>query len=920
MATTTKVIAASTLLVAMSASAQGNDNQCKEVSCLKNVASAEPTSQQVKPSVKGKKQQTKKKKLEIIEVKGYRINPMSRSAQGSYTLDNELIKSYRFGNGNLNDILGILPGVQYGEGALSTEFVSNIKPPEVSLVGAQGHQSSYNIDGINNNSRLSTGNGEADRNLLQDVTSHSQSTFINLDLLDSIEVYDSNIPAKYGQFSGGLVNANTKNAEEKPRYGISYRQTGNDWTDFHIIKSPSREGTREVITPTFDKKSINVYFTTPLSSNSGLVAQLQRLESSEVLDVLGTRRKQTQTNTNLLLKYHYSINANNLWSISGYYAPYEGQYFDVNAKNSDYTIEGGGYRVNSAWQHDANWGELNVKIAANHSKNSKKAPNYWFTWNNINGRTWGNYNNSIVSLEGGYGDIDKIQQTVTLTADANIDLPSIFGADSQLNVGFNINQQRQSFNRLTNSVIYNSALTESGIKCGSYTFDCIETTLKRPLSEVEAELGRPIDFLGTEEEIAQEIAAHNQNVQQAGQFFTTRQVSPKSDVTVSIRNIALYSELLLEYQDVNITAGLRYDFNDFFKQHNIAPRLRMSWDIFGDGEHQLTSGLNRYYQANLIHYKLNQAMTPMRQEVRESYLNQPQAWRPAATTNGFLYRFDKTKTPFSDELSLAYRYQLLGGTLETKWLNRYNKQAINRQREYNDDGQAVLFGRNQGSSHYQRYSVAWMAKFDNQHIELNVSKTTNTIDRKSFDNVITHDDVSQSYSNTENYDDSELVFFQYQEPSFNKRTQLWENTTKSDLISRHNLSLENQDYNRPYIVNASWGMTLEQWKFSAHARYVSKQEVVYATGMSKLAKFATSICHGCKVGSKKYPIYAKYDRPSYWTLDGSIKYAWQLTAEDSIELSFEGENLLNRRNYRIGPLGNGSELGRSFWLGISYQH
>ena len=910
-----KVIVASTVFVAISAQAQGNNNQCEDASCAKSVALDKSKFKDDKLT-KSEKMQA----LEVIKVKGLRLNPMSRSAQGSYTLDNELIKSYRFGNGNLNDILGILPGVQYGEGALSTELASNIKPSEVSLVGAQGHQSSYNIDGVNNNSRLSTGNGEADRNLLQDVSSHSQSTFVNLDLLDSIEVYDSNIPAKYGQFSGGLVNANTKTASDKPSYGISYRQTSTDWTEFHIIKSPSREGAREVITPTFDKHSVNLYFSTPITSDSGLVAQFQSLKSSETLDQLGTAREQTQTNTNLLLKYHHNIDANNLLSVSGYYAPYEGQYFDVNARNSDYTIEGGGYSVSSTWQHDAIWGDLEVKLAANRSENSKRAPNYWLSWNNINGRTWGNYNNSIVSLEGGYGDIDKIQQTVTLTADANIYIESIFGTQGQLNVGVDLKQQRQEFNRLTDSVIYNSSQNESAINCGSYTFDCIETQLKRPLSELEAEFGRPLDSLGTPQEVAEEIAIIEQNIQQAGQFFTTRQLSSKSDVAVTVNNIALYSELLLEYRNVDITAGLRYDYNDFFKQHNIAPRLRVSWDIWGDGEHQLTSGLNRYYEANLVHYKLNQAMIPMHQEVRHSYLNQPHAWRAALTSNGFLYRFDETKTPYSDEFSLAYRYQLWGGTLETKWLNRFNKQAINRQREYNEDGQAVLFGRNQGSSHYQRFSVAWMAKFDNQHVELNISKTSNTVDSKSFDNTIAYDSSTKRYSNTENYDDSDLVFFQYQERAFDPKTQSWELATRSRLISRHDLSLENQDYNRPYIVNASWGLTLEQWQFSAHARYVSEQEVVYATGVSQQAKFATSICSGCEVSGKKYPIYAKYNRPSYWTVDGSVKYAWQLTGEDRIEVSFEGKNLLNRRNYRIGPLGNGSELGRSFWLGISYQH
>ncbi|NRA82595.1 MAG: TonB-dependent receptor plug domain-containing protein [Gammaproteobacteria bacterium] len=901
-------ITVSILLAVISAQAHGNNDKCQDDDCVKAVE------KRAKKTAKPAKEQHSY--LEVIEVKGRRLNPMSRNAEGSYTLDNDLIKDYRFGNGNLNDILGILPGVQYGESALNSSNVSNIKPSEVSLSGAQGHQSSYNIDGVNNNSRLSTGNAEADRNLLQDVTGHSQSTFVNLDLLDSIEVYDSNIPAKYGQFSGGLVNVHTTKATDKPTFGITYRQTATDWTQFHVIKGPSQTASREVVIPQFNKQSLNLYLTTPLSADSGLVAQFQWLKSEEIRDQLGTAKNQQQTNGNMLLKYHYNVTINDEITLNAYYAPYQGEYFDANAKNSDFNIKGGGYSVSGQWIHDDNWGDITTKIGFNRSENSKTSPNYWFTWDNINGKPWGNYNNSIISLEGGYGDIDKIQQTVNLSSDLNLIMPTILGAQSLLNLGVEISQQQQQFNRLTDSILYNGAFPKPGINCGSYTFDCIETQFKQPVSELEQQLGRPIDYSNGDD-----MLIYDANVIQAGQFFTTRQLAPKSNVSVTVNNLALYGELSLDYAQLNVVAGVRYDYNDFFEQHNIAPRFRMSLDVFDDQRHQITTGFNRYYQADLTHYKLNQAMTPMHQEVRHSYLNQPQSWQAELTSTGYLYRFTETKTPYSDEFSLAYRYQLLGGTLEAKWLNRYNKQAVNRTKSYNDDGQAILTGTNAGSSHYQRYSLSWMAKFDQQHIELNFSKASNTVDQASFDRLVSYDEnKQQTYAGTENSDDSDLVFFQYEELVYNKRINQLEPKTKSELISRHDLALESQDYNRPYIANASWGIDVAQWQISLQARYVSGQEAVYATGLMLAAKLETSTCDGCKISEKSYPLYAKYDRPSYWQLNGSLKYNWDVTPQDRIVLSFEGQNILNQRSYQIGPLGNGSELGRRFWLGISYQH
>lgn len=52
--------------------------------------------------------------MEVIEVKGDKITPMSVTSEGSYTLDEKMLNDYKYGNGNLNDVLAILPGVQYG--------------------------------------------------------------------------------------------------------------------------------------------------------------------------------------------------------------------------------------------------------------------------------------------------------------------------------------------------------------------------------------------------------------------------------------------------------------------------------------------------------------------------------------------------------------------------------------------------------------------------------------------------------------------------------------------------------------------------------------------------------------------------------------------------------------------------------------
>ena len=114
---------------------------------------------------------------------GRNITPISSSAEGVYTLDKNLLEAYRYGNGNLNDIIAILPGVQFGESAYAANQVSNIKPNEVSISGAQGFQSGYQVDGVGNNSKLNSQTGNLDRNLAQDIVGHSQESFVNVKFL-----------------------------------------------------------------------------------------------------------------------------------------------------------------------------------------------------------------------------------------------------------------------------------------------------------------------------------------------------------------------------------------------------------------------------------------------------------------------------------------------------------------------------------------------------------------------------------------------------------------------------------------------------------------------------------------------------------------------------------------------------------------
>ena len=64
----------------------------------------------------------------------------------------------------------------------------------------------------------------------------SQGMAIDSDFLESIDVYDSDVSAKYGSFTGGVVNAKTRNPRDGFHGKFSMSHTRDQWAKVHIYK------------------------------------------------------------------------------------------------------------------------------------------------------------------------------------------------------------------------------------------------------------------------------------------------------------------------------------------------------------------------------------------------------------------------------------------------------------------------------------------------------------------------------------------------------------------------------------------------------------------------------------------------------------------------------------------------------------
>lgn len=118
-------------------------------------------------------------------------------------------------DGNITELLRNNPNVQFSNTSDTAEAAGEIAPNEVSIHGAAFYSNNYTIDGLSNNDNLNPASDNSIR-AGKDVDGYSpmdlpgggtQSFWIDSSLLQNVEVFDSNISAKYGNFTGGVINA-----------------------------------------------------------------------------------------------------------------------------------------------------------------------------------------------------------------------------------------------------------------------------------------------------------------------------------------------------------------------------------------------------------------------------------------------------------------------------------------------------------------------------------------------------------------------------------------------------------------------------------------------------------------------------------------------------------------------------------------
>lgn len=789
--------------------------------------------------------------LSTLTVVGQQLPATDNAGHRSY-FDRFSLDAFAGQDGSLDNLYRQVPGLQFSEGALDASQLSELRPESISISGGRAYENLFSLDGLSFSSRIDPANNN--HSAINDVSGHDQGLFIDSELIESIEVYSSNIPAEYSGFTGGVINMETRQPDpERIRGSVFYGVTRSEWVDYRLfIAQPDDDAAMPIEppeSPEFKRERFGATISLPYQNNAGgLLISATRSQSRTSDLSLNQSKDQRQENSNLLLKSHFSFDDTVELDASINYSPFHHRLFIRNAQDSDYRLEGDGLAMQARLNYFGHDWDHTFQIGFSEQQNNRSAPRHFYNWANTHDRNWGQQAGLDSSRQGGFGDLNKFSNRTHLRWLTQ--RTGYWGQDAPwgLRTGFDFGYQTSGFERPETTYVYQNPVTNSLIQCRGQQ-DCV----------------------------------------QGQQYFTQRQVYQAQNVEVGLADFGAHIEFSPRYQRLSGRLGLRYDRDTFLDRNNWAPRLSISADVFGNNATQVNFGANRYYSSSLLTYKLREASAPHYAEYRGASANIVRDWQENIGSGRYRYRFDDVTTPYADELTLGLTQQLEVNRLNLGQLTfnatqRWGRNELARtQTETLADGYRYYLMNNDGSSEYWGLSIGWERQIDNTNLRIHATTSRTRTTNADYDTAIDHEAQN------------DWVFLDEQR------------------IRRGELDILREDFARNWVVNTAIShQVFEGLQVSANFRYLGKTPRIYNTQKTRQAGLMT--LPSGEIVPEILDVYAEDTRPAVTQVDLKTRFHYPFAQHQGLTLEVETRNVFNQRTHRVPPEQTGIETGRSWWL------
>lgn len=781
------------------------------------------------------------------------------------------------GNGDIAAVLRSNPAVQFTDGSRNARNGGEIRPTDFSINGAPFYQNLFVLDGANINNDLDpaehVGNtGTLKANAVGEVPSSGQGVAVDVDLLESLTVYDANIPASYGGFTGGVVDARSRKAGDTLKGKVWMRMARSAWDE--LITNPAQEESFAEASdysrqPDYDKFKLGARLEGRMANGLGIIGSVTRTRSEIPLNAYNNgnqtagddanRKTQVRENTAASVALDWSngegldLGANLSW------APTDDTYFIENTKNSGFDIKSGGPVVSlrAGFQQGA-WTLRNTLSYSDLETSRRSQVDYRKQWARSDDFNWGINNNSF---EGSWGNIDQHDRKVSYRLVADRDVLDLGPTEHTFQFGFGAQHRSASYERLNDHYqLQDPAPTTScTLADGSTDTDSCS------LSPVWTTVSRGV------------IAGQ-------GQYHQTLMLYRAGKFEVSGQEYEAWVQDDIRVGNWSIRPGLRLDRSSIWTRTTVAPRLAVSWDVLGDQRTVLNAGANRYYGRNFFTYLMKEGREALRVDRKRT--SSSQSWDDITPTgNTTANRLRDMDMPYTDEWTVGLDQRVAGLHLHLKYVDRKTRRDVLRRRitepldttVYNRNTYEYL---NSGRSDAQTWTLSLGSQRPHEFRGM----------RNSWQLGADYTDVQRNYNS---YEDTVLL----------------EERVVYDGKVMYRYDLPAADYLRPWS-----------------ARLSTRTETL-ATGLSWSnffrirAGFDGTVANGRQVvDGESLVVLDPQTFPSGWTWDTTVEYRLPLPREQEAYARIEVQNVLNRSNHTSGATASGSfyEPGRSYWLELGY--
>ncbi|MES1949397.1 TonB-dependent receptor [Salinisphaera sp. S4-8] len=592
------------------------------------------------------------------------------------TLPAEYIRSAA--RSDLAEALSVIPSVRVADSASSSQQQGDIKPAEFSIRGASPYQNRFALDGASVDNLIDPAQSERADNYAR-VAGHSQGQFIDTRFLQNIEVSDTNISAREGGFTGGVVKAETRAYAGRNEGHVSYRGTSDSLTNLHIDKTQEREfesaaaqmpnGVPGEFQPDFRKSEFTLDGATRVgdlgifagySEKRSTISQKQLLtmdldnflETGQLYTPSQSRKLDSKSRYGVvrmdLLDRDYELDA----SLS--YTNFDEDSFLINYLDSDFVggHEGINLSVNygnhiGATRVDAN---LNAGLTTdvhqyeNHSLTQFKSTSL--------------FDGGII---GGLGDLENRQRKLGGSLTFTTPINTIWSTDYGAEISYLDYEQHR----------------DQDFVFREYRLDYTQTPLPDPIG--------PGSYAPSD------------------QFLSRVATYRAGDIAFSNTNGAVFGELAADGQRLFGRVGLRVERDGLLENTNAAPRVKAGVYLDNSQNMRLIAGANRYYGKSFLAYKLRAEETRLR-ETRERD-NPDEAF--VTVDNRAEYTYRDLDTPYDDEYSIGIAGTLLHGDIGLTYVRRQGKDQIRT--NYDDSGDLYNYD-NSGRSNTDQVDLYWRSQ------------------------------------------------------------------------------------------------------------------------------------------------------------------------------------------------------------------